>query len=198
MDKTEKVRAYYDQDHHYAKDIAQLRAIALSTEVEETYKWQFPTYTIAGKNVFAICRFKSHFGIWFFNGVFLSDSLKVLENAQEGKTMAMRHWKFTQSDQLNESSVLQYMQEAIANQKQGKVWTPPKKEPKVAPVPAILKDAMEKDPSLKQAFDELSSYKQKEYKEYILEAKQEKTKLKRLNSILPMIISGKGLNDRYR
>lgn len=198
MDKKEKVRAYFEQDHHYAKGISQLREIALRTEVEETFKWQFPTYTISGKNVFAICRFKGHFGIWFFNGVFLSDPLAVLKNAQEGKTMAMRHWKFTNSELVNEGSVLQYMQEAILNQKEGKVWTPPKKDPKMQPIPSLLKIALEKDTSLKQAYNGLSPYKKKEYKEYILEAKQEKTKLKRLDSILPLIKLGKGLNDRYR
>ena len=198
MDKKEKVTAYFAQEHPFAAGIAQLREIALSTEVEETYKWQFPTYTVSNKNVFALCKFKSHFGIWFFNGVYLSDPLGVLQNAQEGKTMAMRHWKFTELAQLNEKQVLQYMQEAIDNQKEGKVWTAPKKKPTQGPMPPLLQDALDKDSTLKVAFHALSPYKQKEYKEHIAEAKQEKTKLKRMATILPMIKSGKGLHDRYR
>ncbi|WP_245625567.1 YdeI/OmpD-associated family protein [Flagellimonas eckloniae] len=38
----------------------------------------------------------------------------------------------------------------------------------------------------------------KEYCEYINEAKQEKTKIKRLEKIIPMIEKGIGLNDAYR
>ncbi len=198
MDKKEKIAAYFAQEHPFAAEISQLRDLALSTEVEETYKWQFPTYTLSNKNVFAICKFKSHFGIWFFNGVYLSDPLGVLQNAQEGKTMAMRHWKFTKLSQLNEKHVLQYMQEAIANQKEGKVWTAPKKKPAQGLMPSLLQDALNNDGELETAFHALSPYKQREYKEHIAEAKQEKTKLKRIASILPMIKSGKGLHDRYR
>ena len=37
--------------------------------------------------------FKEYFGIWFFQGGTLVDELKVLTNAQEGKTKAMRQWR---------------------------------------------------------------------------------------------------------
>jgi len=183
LDKTAKITAYYAQEHPFSKGIDQLREIALGTEVEETFKWQFPTYTVAGKNVFAICRFKGHFGIWFFNGVFLSDPLGVLQNAQKGKTMAMRHWKFTKVDTIQKEQVLQYMQEAIQNQKLGKVRTVQKKNAKPAPMPLLLRDALDNDTNLRSAFDNLTPYKQKEYAEYIGQAKQERTKLKRLENI---------------
>ncbi|CAM1354041.1 protein of unknown function [Tenacibaculum insulae] len=32
--------------------------------------------------------------MWFFQGFFLFDDKKVLQNAQEGKTKAMRQWRF--------------------------------------------------------------------------------------------------------
>ena len=105
MDKAEKVEAYFSEPHPFKEAIALLRDLSLKTEVEETYKWQFPTYTVNGKNVFSICKFNNHFGIWFFNGVFLRDSKGVLENAQEGKTKAMRHWKFTAIDAIDQKAV---------------------------------------------------------------------------------------------
>jgi uncharacterized protein YdeI (YjbR/CyaY-like superfamily) len=40
--------------------------------------------------------------------------------------------------------------------------------------------------------------KQREYCEYISEAKRDATKLKRLEKIIPMIIEGVGLNDKYK
>jgi len=98
LDKRQKLILYFDEEHRYKTAINLLRDLILKTELEETYKWNFPTYTVGGKNVLAVCKFKHHFGIWFFNGVFLNDSLKVLENVQEGKTKEMRNWKFSTID----------------------------------------------------------------------------------------------------
>ncbi|CAM4412454.1 YdeI family protein [Zobellia roscoffensis] len=199
MDASEKVAAYYGDEHHFKNGIAQLRKLALQTELAETYKWSIPTYTINEKNVLAICKFKKHFGIWFFNGVFLSDSENLLENAQEGKTQAMRHWKFYSEDDINAMKVSAYINEAIENQKKGieLIKSPKKKVTNVA-LPIELEEAFRTQLKAKDSFKELSFYKQKEYVEYIASAKREITKLNRLEKILPMIIEGKGLNDAYR
>ena len=94
MDRSEKLETYYEKEHPFKKGIAFLRELALKTKAKEDFKWSIPVYTLNGKNVFGICKFNNHFGVWFFNGVFLKDPKKVLENAQEGKTKGMRHWKF--------------------------------------------------------------------------------------------------------
>ncbi|WP_350287543.1 YdeI/OmpD-associated family protein [uncultured Croceitalea sp.] len=199
MDKAEKIEAYFGEPHPFKEAIGLLRDLTLKTEVEETYKWQFPTYTIGGKNVFAICKFNSHFGIWFFNGVFLTDPKKVLENAQEGKTKAMRHWKFTSIDAIDERAVSHYLSEAIENQKQGRVLgTTAKQTLKKLQIPELLKSALQAEKVVLHSFNELPPYKQKEYCEYIATAKQEKTKLRRLEKIIPMIRNGVGLSDAYR
>jgi len=199
MDKSEKVEHYYAEEHHYKNGIATLRDLVLKTELKETFKWMFPTYTLKNKNVLAICKFKNHFGIWFFNGVFLRDEKKVLENAQEGKTHAMRHWKFTSEDEIDKIVVRAYMQEAIENQRKGIELRPTKKKkPTKVEIPNELKEAFVKDSKIKEAFQKLTPYKQNEYSEYISGAKQEKTKISRLEKILPLILEGKGLNDRYR
>lgn len=198
MDTSEKAERYYAEEHHYKKAIGQLRDLALKNGLEETFKWMFPTYTLKGKNVLSICKFKNHFGIWFFNGVFLRDEKKILENAQEGKTQAMRHWKFKSMAEIDKMGVMAYMNEAIENQKNGKVFVPVKKKATKQPLPQLLKDALSKKAVVSIAFKKLSLYYQNEYAEYITTAKQEKTKLSRLEKILPMIIEGKGLNDKYR
>ena len=198
VDTLEKIEQYYQEDHQFKEAINQLRDLALKTEVEETFKWNFPTYTLKNKNVFAICKFKNHFGIWFFNGVFLKDKKGILENAQEGKTKAMRHWKFKALEGINTKVVLAYMNEAIENQKNGRVFNPIKKKTSKTPIPKVLKEALIKKDNALKAFEKLTLYKQNEYAEYISTAKQEKTKLTRLEKIIPLIIKGKGLNDAYR
>ena len=198
MEISAKVATYYDEEHPFRQGIGQLRELALKTGLGETYKWNFPTYTLDNKNVLAVCKFKNHFGIWFFKGVFLSDPKNVLENVQKGKTQAMRHWKFKSNDGIDGGAVMAYMLEAIENQKKGMKIVPKKKTVSKVSLPSLLGIALDKDPSLQKAFERLSPYKQKEYAEYISEAKQEKTKASRLGRILPMIIEGVGLNDKYR
>ncbi|MFN3136672.1 MAG: YdeI/OmpD-associated family protein [Allomuricauda sp.] len=196
MDKLEKLETYYEKEHPFKKGIAKLRKIALKTEAREDFKWSIPVYTLNGKNVFGICKFKNHFGVWFFNGVFLKDPKNVLENAQKGKTKGMRHWKFQSLEAVDEQIVLSYMKEALDNQEKG-MEVKAEKTKEVA-IPKLLLSEFKKDTALRKAFDALSSYKQKEFSEHISEAKQEKTKLRRLEKIIPMIIEGVGLNDGYR
>lgn len=196
MDIKEKIDAYYSKNKKYREGILQLREIALKTELEETLKWDSPVYTINKKNVLGILAFKSHFGIWFFNGVFLSDPKKVLGNAQEGKTKSMRHWKFKDVSDIDKVAVLTYMNEAIANQKKGLEIKPSRKTEII--IPKLLLEALSENTRLKEQFNTLTPYKQRDYCEYIAEAKQLKTKESRLAKIIPMISKGQGLNDKYK
>ncbi|MBT8204773.1 MAG: YdeI/OmpD-associated family protein [Eudoraea sp.] len=192
----ENIEAFFEREQPYRDGIRRLREIVLKTELQEELKWGAPVYTFNRKNVLGIMAFKHHFGIWFFNGVFLTDPLSVLENAQEGKTKAMRHWKFTRNEDIDVTSVLAYAKEALENQKKGLEVKPKRKKSLV--LPELLKTALQSDLEIKQEFEGLSPGKQREYYAYIHEAKQEKTKKSRLEKILPMIRAGKGLNDRYR
>ena len=197
MEKNKTADAYYATGHHYQEAIVHLRNLAKTTEAIETCKWGMPVYTINNKNVFGICRFKAFFGVWFYQGVFLKDPKGVLRNAQEGKTKAMRHWNFTSIEEIDDEGVLAYINEAIENQKLGKEIRPEKKGAAYA-MPSQLKEALEKNSKLHTSFKAFSPYKQKEFAEYINEAKQEKTKRNRLEKILRMIEKGVGLNDAYR
>ena len=177
-------------------ELIYLRELFLNTELEETVKWGFPVYTINNKNVIGLGSFKSYFGVWFFQGALLQDKKKVLINAQEGKTVAMRQWRFDSREEVDEPSLMSYITEAIANQKAGREIKPEKKKPLL--IPDHLQQAFDKDLSLKQSFEALNLTKKREYAEYIETAKQENTKVKRLEKIIPMISEGVGLNDKYR
>ncbi len=192
----EKLEAYFAKEQPFKSGIQKLRERVRSTILVESLKWGAPVYTVNNKNVLGIVAFKNHFGLWFFNGVFLSDPLNVLENAQEGKTKAMRHWKFAAIEDIDQAAVLAYIEEAIANQQKGLELKPERK--KEIKTPELLSNALAKDIKLKEGYDSLSPGKKREYNEYISSAKQEKTRQSRLDKIIPMIKEGKGLNDNYR
>ena len=197
MKKIYSVEEYIEEHQNFGEALTLLRAIINSTDVGETVKWSAPVYTVNGKNVLGLGAFKKHFGIWFFNGVFLKDEHKLLVNAQENKTKALRQMRFKTIEDIDKNLVLLYEKEAIENQKLGKEIKPERTKKKTI-IPEALKAILTSNNKLKLAFDNLSPYKQREYCEYIDIAKRETTKQTRLEKIIPMIIQGVGLHDKYK
>jgi len=185
----------WDKVNKWEEELLFLKSIIDKTELVETIKWGAPIYVYNKRNVIGIGGFKDYFAIWFLNGVFLKDEKKRLINAQEDRTKSMRQWRFTSKEEVNKKEVLEYILEAIENEKQGKVIKPSKKEPIVS---ELLQKEMDKNPALAEAFQKFAPYKQYEFLEYIETAKQEKTKLTRIEKVISMILDNIGLNDKYR
>lgn len=194
----DKVAAYLEKHSTWKTGLEKIRTVLLQTELEETIKWGAPTYTINNKNIVGLGAFKNHFGIWFFQGALLKDTKNVLLNAQEGKTKALRQWRFESNEDINEALILTYVQEAIENQLKGLEIKPVRSKKIAFDIDPIFKEALEKSEELTQAFDKLTPGKQKEYANHILEAKREATKVSRLEKITPMILQGIGLHDKYK
>jgi len=195
--KADNIEAFFESNHKFANAILVLRELLNSTEVKETFKWKMPTYTVNGKNIIGIGCFKNHFCLWFHQGVFLKDEQKLLVNAQD-KTKGMRQMRFTNINEINKNSVLYYIKEAIENQKLGKEIKPVRTVKKDIVIPELLKTGFTNDSKFKDAFNLLTPGKQREYCDYINNAKRETTKLSRLEKIIPMILVGAGLNDKYK
>jgi uncharacterized protein YdeI (YjbR/CyaY-like superfamily) len=179
----------------WEEELILLKSIIDKTELTETTKWGGPVYVFNKKNVIGLGGFKDYFAIWFFNGVFLKDEKNTLLNAQEDKTKSLRQWRFNSREEVDEAVILEYIQEAIENEKQGKIIKPSKKETITS---ELLNKEMSQNPALKEAFKKFSPYKQYEFLEYIETAKQEKTKISRIEKVVPMILGNIGLNDKYR
>ena len=196
MKRYKTVDDYIAGAEHWQAELVRLREILLATELSETVKWGAPCYTFADKNVVGMGAFKSYCGLWFYQGALLSDPEKVLLNAQEGKTKALRQWRFESKRQIKVRQIKAYVAEAIQLQQQGKEIKPVRA--KTLDLPPQLKSALAANKKYKAAFESLTPGKQREYAQYIIEAKRDETKTKRLEKIIPMIVAGVGLNDRYR
>lgn len=146
------------KNEQWTEEIGLLRAIVQKTELVETTKWGGEVYTINNKNVLGIGGFKNYFTLWFWNGVFLKDEAKVLVNANEGVTKALRQWRFTSATEIDEKLILRYINEAIANEKAGLAIKPEKKE---ALPCAFFQAALDKNKTLKTAFEKFTPGKQK-------------------------------------
>jgi len=196
VQRYKSVEDYLDGHVEWRPLLERLRNIMNACEVEETVKWGQPCYTHAGKNVAGIGAFKEFVSVWFFQGALLRDEQGVLVNAQEGRTRAMRQWRFQAVEEIDEPLLRAYVDESIENQRQGKEIKAEKKKP--VEVPDELAGALAEDREAGDRFDALTPGKQREYTEYIAEAKRAETRARRLEKILPMIRAGHGLNDKYK
>lgn len=185
----------WNKTNQWFEELGKLKEIVHKTELLETRKWGGEVYTFNNKNVLGLGGFKNFFTIWFFNGVFLKDEANVLVNANEGVTKGLRQWRFTSMDQIDEKLILKYILEAIENEKAGLAIKPERKEVLQCD---FFENALNENPELRVALENLTPFKQKEYWEYMATAKQEKTKVSRLAKIKPMILENRGLNDKYR
>ena len=134
MQKT--VSDYIIKHSEWQNELILLKDLVLIQPLEETIKWGAPVYTFKGKNIVGLGAFKSYVGLWFFQGALLKDKEQKLVNAQEGKTQAMRQWRFNSLSEIeaNSSLITDYVKEAVANQKAGKEIKPKAGKPLEIPL----------------------------------------------------------------
>ena len=93
--------------------------------------------------------------------------------------------------------IKEYVLEAIENVKLGKEIKPTRTS-KPVNIPEELQQELNTNKELSTSFNTFSLSKQREYAGYIAEAKRASTKTKRLEKIIPMIMNGVGLHDKYK
>jgi len=196
MYRAKSVDDYIEHGNAWQNELVRLRDILRGTSLVEAIKWGAPCYTYKGKNVVGIGAFKSYFGLWFHQGALLEDDENVLINAQEGKTRALRQWRMSSGKDVRTEVIKRYVKEAMSLVDQGKEI----KADRTAPVnvPPELQKAMRRRKGATAAFRELRPGLQREYADYVALAKRDDTKRRRIAKILPMIVAGIGLNDKYR
>ena len=196
MSNKKTVDDYLIDMAYWQTELLNLRRVLVSTELSETMKWGMPCYTYDGKNIVGLGGFKSYFGLWFHQGVFLSDPAKVLINAQAEKTKGLRQWRMTSQRDIKPDLIKSYIAESIEHARAGKKV--PNAAPRKLNMPPNLKAALKSDADLKSAFESFRTAQQCDFADYISSAKQDATKQRRLEKIIPLIQSGTGLNDKYQ
>lgn len=177
----------------WQEEMEKLRAILLTTKLEEDYKWNLPCYTHKGNNVVIVQPFKKFLGMMFFKGSLLKDPKGVLisngPNSQAG-----RRFEFHSAEDVAKmaSTIKSYVKEAIAIEESGQ-----KVEFNKSPqtIPEELKKVFSKKPKVEKAFNSLTPGRQRAYLLHFSSAKQSATRQSRIEKYIPAILDGKGLND---
>jgi len=180
------VDEYILKSGHWESSLNLLREILGDSGLEETVKWSMPVYTHSGKNVVGMVAFKKYVGLWFYQGVFLRDKKKLLVTAEDD-TKAQRQMRFQSLEEIMDSveDIIEYVDEAIKNQKQGKELKPNLNQPII--IPDELEIAFSNDAALREAFNSLSKTLRRQYAQHINRAKQASTRESRLKKIITLI-----------
>ncbi len=170
-----------------------LRKIILSSDPEliEDWKWG-PNYYLNGM-VCGYWGFKKHVSFVFFQGSLLKDKKKIL--LENPGNVHNRHIKFTDVKQIDDKVILEYLFEAIDNNKKGLKIIETKN--KTIETPVDLAKALKKA-KLLIYFDSLAFSHRKEYIQWIESAKKEETRLKRIEQAIEKLLVKQGLHDKYK
>ena len=178
----------------FAKDICKkLRAIIFTAEpnIIEDWKWG-PNYYYDGM-VCGFWYFKKHVSFVFFQGSLLKDKHKVLQANPDN--VHNRHIKYSDVSEVDEKILIEYIKEAVANNKKGIKITEAKD--KTVIVPDDFKKLLVKN-KLFPYFENLAYSHRKEYVMWIEDAKKEETRIKRMNASIEKLISKEGMHDKYK
>jgi uncharacterized protein YdeI (YjbR/CyaY-like superfamily) len=189
-----KVDNFLNRAKQWQEEMEQLRMISLDCGLTEDLKWGKPCYSFQDSNIVIIQPFKESCALMFFKGVLLEDPNDVLEKPGENSRVA-RRISFTSVQEIIElESILKtYIYEAIEVEKAGLEVD---LEEKPEPIPEELQKKLDENPDLKAAFEELTPGRQRGYILYISDAKQTKTRERRIEKYIPKILEGKGLHDQ--
>lgn len=197
--KDPRIDAYIAEAEPFARPILKrLRKIvhAGCPKVEETVKWSMPHFDYKGMFI-GMAAFKRHcsFGFWREAELALGRDAMTSEG--------MGHFgRITSLDDLpDEKTLLGYVRKAVAIKDAGvKKSAPSKRRGKAIPQkePSYLANALRRNVQARKNWDAFSTSQRNEYIEWLLGAKREETREKRLEKTLSQLADGRSLNWKYQ
>jgi len=197
--KDPRIDVYIEKSQDFAKPILiHIRKLVHQAcpDVEEKIKWGFPHFDYKGM-MCSMASFKNHCSFGFWKAAIMADPYKLM--SQVGETAMGSFGKLVSiSDLPDEAILIEYIQEAVKLNDEGiKLPSSPKKTKKELDIPAYFMEAIRKNKKALETFEKFSYSNQKEYVEWIVEAKTEETRKKRLNTAVEWLSEGKVRNWKY-
>ena len=199
MPRTDRrIDAYIAKSAPFARPIlAHLRAVvhAACPGVNETIKWGMPAFEYAGP-LCSMAAFKQHATFGFWKGALIVDpGTRKLDEAMGDLGRLTRV-----ADLPSRRVLTSWIKQAMKLNEEG-VKAPPRKAPaprKPLPVPADLRAALAGNRRAAATFAAFAPGHRREYIEWIVEAKQEATRERRLEQAIEWLAEGKERNWKYR
>ncbi|GAA4091664.1 YdeI/OmpD-associated family protein [Mucilaginibacter panaciglaebae] len=176
---------------------------SVSPQITETIKWGHPFFEYKG--ILAnMAAFKEHCVFGFWGSTALNDPNGVLKHADE-RDAAGNFGRITKVSDLPDDAILKdfilqaiKIKDAGPEQKSEKKAVVPKAPKAPIEVPDYFAAALETKPKALATFQNFSPSNKREYLEWIVEAKTEATRQKRIETALEWMSEGKSRNWKYK
>lgn len=199
MKRDPRVDAYIAKSGDFAKPIlTHFRAIVdeACPDANETIKWGTPSWEYSGSALCSMAAFKQHCSYGFWRANLLTLRGKPHGFGAAGQLSHIASLK----DLPPRATLLKLVKQAAKLSADGvtaSVMSGPRTARKPLPVPDDLKRALAGDKKARAAFENFPPSHQREYVEWITEAKREETRAQRLATTIEWLAEGKPRNWKY-
>lgn len=164
-------------------------------QMREEMKWRVPHFVHQGI-VGCMAGFKRHVSWGFWNASLLPDPHGLFANPETRTGFGFKPRSL--ADLPPDDVILEYIRAAVELNEQGVKRPTVKRKPVAkAEIPKDLKAALKQNSRARAVFERLSPSHQREYIEWITEAKQAATRERRLATTLEWLTEGKSRNWKY-
>ncbi|HUF03122.1 MAG TPA: YdeI/OmpD-associated family protein [Aridibacter sp.] len=197
-DYIKDVDDYIAKSEDFAKPILErLRKIVHEAcpDVEEKMRWSFPHFDHKGMMI-SMAAFKNHCSFGFSKQSIMDDPAGIFSAPDEG--MGSLGKIESLKDLPSEKVLKQYIKKAVGLNDEGiKVPKKPAAKQKDVKVPDYFAAELKNHKKAQKVFDAFSPSHKREYVEWIAEAKQEKTRERRMTRAIEWLSEGKSRNWKY-
>lgn len=198
--KDARIDLYISKSADFAKPILlHLRELVHTTcpDVEETIKWGFASFDYM-RPMCSMASFKHHCSFGFWKASLMKDKTLVANAESES---AMGHYgKITSLRDLpSDKKIIAHIKNAMMLNEKG-IKLPPRKATtakKEIVVPDYFLKQLKKNKKAFTTFENFSQSHKREYIEWIIEAKTEETKNRRMQTAIEWMVEGKSRNWKY-
>ena len=195
MKKDPRIDAYIARQADFARPIlAHLREAvhAACPECEETLKWSMPTFMYRGQILANMAAFKAHAVFGFWRGKL------VVGDTEEQKSAMGQFGRLTSLDDLPPRGALEALVHKAMKLTDEGVKPPRDKQSKQPfTVPQDLRAAIDADPAAAATFGGFPPSAQRDYVDWIVEARRDETRRKRIVQAVEWLAEGKRRHWKY-
>jgi uncharacterized protein YdeI (YjbR/CyaY-like superfamily) len=196
LSRDPRIDAYIAKAAPFARPILEhvrARVHAVVPDAVETLKWSAPGFTLDGKILLMMASFKQHAALNFWRG-------QEIRGSEASRDAMGQFGKLTSVGDLpSDAQFDELIREAVRLAATAPAPRKTKHEPK--PTPSIHPDfaaALKANPKAKAALDGFPPSAQRDYFEWIAEAKQDATRAKRIATAVEWLAEGKRRHWKYQ
>lgn len=181
------------------KTLIRLRQLihTVDEDVTEAWRWNSPHFDHDGIMI-GLHGFKTFVSVWFHKGALLKDTHKLFDKPEKDEDKGIRKIKLEEGEAIDEKAFVDLVKQAVKVNQSGAKLGDAKPARKALVVPADLESVLKKDEEAWSNWEKFSYSHKKEYVEWVVDAKQEETRKRRIAQALEMIREGVAKEDKHK